>query len=539
MKEMFKFFILGIVLFVCTKAQAQSYIQVTDQDWYNPETQLGEMKCDNQSSPFPIDWDGDGDIDIVSGGNSTEDTVCYFENDGEDNFELAATHFGGLAAPHLYVIDWDSDGFLDIFTGGYGLEIEYHHNDGTGGYRNPSFVTTPWFTLSSSTYPKIEIIDWDGDGGGEDSKDLDFVIGKQDGTLSYFECQDVTHECDDVGDYPTEETNWQGINVDGGAAPSFGDWDEDGDSDLLMGDGSGPLGYFENEEDLFGSESDIFADLLIREGTSGMTTPRFVDWDGDGHLDIVSGMAAGYFALFIQDADDDGYIREDDCDNDDALVNVNQVEVCDRDSNESVDGIDDDCDGLVDENSLEDPSGYVTDGNTYYLDSDGDGYGDEDELVIACENPSTSETIYVENANDCDDGDATVNPDADEVCDEVDNDCDGETDENDAIDVATWYLDNDGDGLGDPEVSSQSCNAPTGFVSDNTDCDDSDETLTTDCPEDDNDNSNNDDSENSVSKSGGCSLGEGQSSSREILISFCTFLGILAFVRKQKVLRKF
>jgi len=73
---------------------------------------------------------------------------------------------------------------------------------------------------------------------------------------------------------------------------------------------------------------------------------------------------------------------------------------------------------------------------------------------------------------DCDDSDATAYPGADEICDAVDNDCDGETDE-DAVDGLTAYADEDGDGYGASDNAIQACELPSGYVLDGTDCDDS------------------------------------------------------------------
>ena len=78
-------------------------------------------------------------------------------------------------------------------------------------------------------------------------------------------------------------------------------------------------------------------------------------------------------------------------------------------------GIDDDCDGEIDE-------GVKT---TWYEDADGDGYGNAAVLQEACVQP----VGYVDNSDDCDDGDAAVHPGAREVWNRVDDDCDGEIDE--------------------------------------------------------------------------------------------------------------
>lgn len=104
------------------------------------------------------------------------------------------------------------------------------------------------------------------------------------------------------------------------------------------------------------------------------------------------------------DVDGDGVSVEDgDCDDADASVFPGQTEVCD--------GVDQDCDGEVDEDTTE----------LWHPDADGDGFGDDLSPTEACSRPDG----FVPNAGDCDDGRADVFPGALEVCDGVDTDCDG------------------------------------------------------------------------------------------------------------------
>jgi len=70
---------------------------------------------------------------------------------------------------------------------------------------------------------------------------------------------------------------------------------------------------------------------------------------------------------------------------------------------------------------------------------------------------------------DCDDNNSAVNPNAQEICDDVDNNCDGQIDEGLKT---TFYEDADGDGYGNPQVTTKACSQPSGYVANNTDCDD-------------------------------------------------------------------
>lgn len=104
----------------------------------------------------------------------------------------------------------------------------------------------------------------------------------------------------------------------------------------------------------------------------------------------------------------------------------------------------------------------------YYLDSDNDGFGDSESFIYTCSAPNG----YVSDSTDCIDDNPNAYPNATELCDNVDNNCDGQVDE--GLIYNTYYLDADIDGYGDPNNSILSCSLPVGYVSDGTDCDDSD-----------------------------------------------------------------
>lgn len=135
-------------------------------------------------------------------------------------------------------------------------------------------------------------------------------------------------------------------------------------------------------------------------------------------------------ATYYGDADRDGYGDDNsttqscntppdsaftggDCDDNNEFVNPSAQEVCDADN------VDEDCDGLSDD---ADDSVEEAGKTNYFLDSDLDGFGSDDAVIRYCD----VQPGAVTNTDDCEDGDASVNPDGTEVlCDGVDQDCDG------------------------------------------------------------------------------------------------------------------
>ncbi|MEL6342150.1 MAG: putative metal-binding motif-containing protein [Myxococcota bacterium] len=135
------------------------------------------------------------------------------------------------------------------------------------------------------------------------------------------------------------------------------------------------------------------------------------------------------------DLDQDGFTEEDgDCDDTDATVYPGADDVF-------YDGVDSDCAGDSD------------------YDADGDGHDSD---------------AY--DGDDCQDDAPLINPAAEEICNTIDDNCDGIIDE-DATDVASWYADTDGDGQGDPATEVIQCDPPTDYVDNNLDCDDINATV--------------------------------------------------------------
>ena len=211
-------------------------------------------------------------------------------------------------------------------------------------------------------------------------------------------------------------------------------YDADDDGDGWPDEADGGTDCDDADPDVFPGASEVCdgvdqdCDGVLDDGPEDGAT-YYPDADGDGW-----GSDAGASSC----AQPDGWLSTSgDCDDADAEIHPGVDETCD--------GTDEDCDGSVDEDAV--------DGDAYYADVDGDGWGDADTTRLGCEGGDGVSTV----AGDCDDTDALVSPDATEVCDaaDTDEDCDGAADDDDtsASGETTWYLDSDHDGYGTTATS--------------------------------------------------------------------------------------
>ncbi len=277
---------------------------------------------------------------------------------------------------------------------------------------------------------------------------------------------DTTQDADGDGVLVGDDCNDTDPLVFPGAVESCNGVDDDCNGAIDdIGEGQGTALYADSDQDGYGEGEPIYA----CEAFDGVTELAGDCDDSDGSIfpgapepdctDTVDRDCDGFAPA--EDADEDGFAACEDCNDDDANVRPGAVERCN--------GVDDDCNDLIDDDAVDAP--------IWYRDGDEDGFGDADQTEAACDAPEG----FVGSSADCDDTNQDIRPGADETCDGVDQDCDGGVDEQ-SIDAPQWFADSDEDGFGGP-LSVRECSAPAGFLAESTDCNDLDPLAFPNAPE--------------------------------------------------------
>ena len=253
-------------------------------------------------------------------------------------------------------------------------------------------------------------------------------------------CNGLDDDCNGRADYVIAEGDSEDDDRDGHADATCGGPDCD-DADADTND--------EASEIMDGRDNDCDGTVDEAPGTQ----PWWIDRDGDGwgtdtepSIEAVE-RPAGRAS------------RAGDCNDGDASVHPGVPDTCD--------GLDVDCDMVIDENAPR---------IAYYADGDGDGWGAGEEFVLACAPPPGT----ADRPLDCDDTDPERFPGAPERCNGIDTDCDTVVDEDSD---RPWYPDMDGDGHGAPDAPFMGCAPPSGYVMSDDDCDDGSATIRPGAPE--------------------------------------------------------
>ena len=236
-------------------------------------------------------------------------------------------------------------------------------------------------------------------------------------------------------------------------ATYFGDGDGDGFGNLntTLAACSVPIGYVLNSTDCNDTNPNI------NPGSAEVCNTSDDDCDGLVNEGIT-------FSIYYADSDGDGYgnpnnnqtaclppvgfvLNNSDCNDSNSLIKPGAIELCNS--------IDDNCNVLIDEGLI-----FVN----YYIDTDFDGYGSG----IAINSCSPVFGNYVSNNLDCNNSNANIRPNALEICNGIDENCNSLID--DGLPFTNYYIDTDGDGFGAGTATNSCSNLGPGYVANNTDC---------------------------------------------------------------------
>lgn len=255
------------------------------------------------SFPAIADLDNDSDLDILVG--RSDGRLTYLKNTGSNSSPVLTVQtdfFGAIdvgtnASPEL--VDWDRDGDLDLLIGTGLGRVEYWRNDGSISSFQPTQVTSQLFGLKVDQYAIPRVADLDGDNRYE------LLLGEWDfnSSANVLLYTDTATSGEPKLTLVTNRLLKEELGRSM-ALPSLVDWDSDGVLDILLGNSNLGLQWFRNTTDgltLPDSNSMVLqSDTLPGTDAGSHLVVATADLDGDGDRDLVIGEADGGLNYFVK-----------------------------------------------------------------------------------------------------------------------------------------------------------------------------------------------------------------------------------------------
>ena len=254
------------------------------------------IQCQTNQSPFFIDIDNDEDYDLFIGfglpWTSPAGKLAFYENIGtsEEPVMDSITHYfmgidlGYECNPAFG--DIDNDGDYDMFLGDEDGLIHYYRNDGTPEIYDFTEVTSNYADVNVANIASPSFCDIDGDG------DYDLFVGERSwgednrhGDINFYENTGTP----DSAVFELVTQNFLAVDIGKHPSTLFADINNDGLLEMFIGDGDGNINCFSNigthNEPHFVLTEDVFQGIWA----TYQSRPDFGDMDNDGDLDLVVG----------------------------------------------------------------------------------------------------------------------------------------------------------------------------------------------------------------------------------------------------------